>query len=166
MHFFSDKYDTLIQRSVKRWWPDFPDWKFWKAQLYQESLLNPDARSSVGAEGIAQFMPATWAEVSRQIGAAGVSAREARYAIDGGAYYMASLRRVWTHGRTVYERHNLAEASYNTGTGNVLHAQRLCGGAILWKDIMPCLPKVTGRDAKQTTDYVKRIAKWREMMGD
>ena len=30
------------------------------AQLYVESGFNPDAVSSVGAEGIAQFMPATW----------------------------------------------------------------------------------------------------------
>lgn len=31
------------------------------AQLYQESGFNPSARSSVGALGIAQFMPDTWA---------------------------------------------------------------------------------------------------------
>ncbi|MFI9275014.1 NlpC/P60 family protein [Kitasatospora sp. NPDC052896] len=31
------------------------------AQLYQESGFDPTARSSVGAEGIAQFMPDTWA---------------------------------------------------------------------------------------------------------
>lgn len=31
------------------------------AQLYQESGWNPDARSGAGAEGIAQFIPGTWA---------------------------------------------------------------------------------------------------------
>lgn len=31
------------------------------AQLYAESKFNPDAVSSAGAEGIAQFMPSTWA---------------------------------------------------------------------------------------------------------
>lgn len=31
------------------------------AQLYQESGWNPDARSSAGAQGIAQFIPGTWA---------------------------------------------------------------------------------------------------------
>jgi len=30
------------------------------AQLYQESQFEPDARSTAGAQGIAQFMPATW----------------------------------------------------------------------------------------------------------
>lgn len=166
---FVSTYDFLIQRSVKRWWADYPDWKDLKAQYYQESKLDPNARSWVGAEGIAQFMPATWIDIERRLGVKGANPREARYAIDAGAYYMASLRRVWHANRTASEQQFLAQASYNTGTGNVLKAQIICKpftGGVFWESIYPCLHMVTGNDAQQTIDYVKNIVHWRSLMGD
>lgn len=164
---FTARYDSLIQRSVSRWWRDFPDWKDWKAQLYQESQLDPSATSGVSAEGIAQFMPATWADIERRLGVSGVSPRVARYAIDAGAYYMASLRTTWRgRSRPVLEEQKLAQASYNTGTGNVLSAQAACGNALLWDGIKPCLPSITGSDAQQTIGYVSSIAYWRSLMGE
>lgn len=161
---FAD-YDVLIEASVRNWWADYPDWLTWKAQLYQESRLDPDARSSVGASGLAQFMPATWAEISGELGHAGVDARDANYAIDYGAYYMAKLRRFWRSLRPAEDRQALAQASYNTGTGNVLRAQKLCGGALHWPEISPCLHLVTGRVADQTITYVARIRLWRQELG-
>lgn len=165
-HSFSGAYDHLIQWSVARWWGDYPDWKSLKAQFYQESQLDPNATSPVGAKGIAQFMPATWLDVERRLGMSGTNPREARYAIDYGAYYMASLRAQWTAKRPVYERQRLAWASYNTGTGNVLRAQALCDGALLWDDMARCLPTVTGRDAQQTIWYVHVIPELRKELGD
>ena len=92
-------YDERIQTSVKRWWPDYPLWLDWRAQLCQESRLDPAALSPVGAAGLAQFMPGTWADVSRRLGYGDVSPHVARYAIEAGAYYMASLRRQWSSPR-------------------------------------------------------------------
>lgn len=155
------EYDDEVRSSVKRYWADFPDWLYWKAQLYQESLLDPDARSAVGALGVAQFMPATWLQVTQQLGWSGVSARDARYAIDAGAFYMASLRRTWRAPRPALDRHRLAEASYNAGAGNLIRAQALCGGRALYAEISPCLPQVTGRFAQETLTYVVRIDRWR-----
>jgi len=148
---------------VKRWWPDLPYWRLWKAQLYQESRLDPRAVSPVGARGLAQFMPATWDDVTRALGAHGSPHDE--LAIDAGAYYMAKLRRIWREDRSVLEKNELAQASYNAGAGSVLKAQRFCGGARLWRTVRECLHLVTGpRNAQETKTYVARIERWwREM---
>jgi soluble lytic murein transglycosylase-like protein len=148
---------------VKRWWPDLPYWRLWKAQLYQESRLDPAAVSHAGARGLAQFMPATWDEVSRELSLHGSPHDD--LAIDAGAYYMAKLRRVWRRDRTSVERNALAQASYNAGAGNVLKAQTFCGGARLWPTVAECLHLVTGpKNALETKTYVARIGRWwREM---
>ena len=122
------------------------------------------ATSPVGAKGLAQFMPATWEDITRQMGYAGVSARDAKYAIEAGAFYMAKLRRGWSSPRPDMDRQELAQASYNAGFGSLLKAQRACGGPPLYADIVVCLPQITGRNADQTMTYVKRIRHWRGMM--
>jgi len=133
--------------------------ELYKAQLYQESLLDPDARSPAGAEGIAQFMPATWEEIIASMGIARAHPREADIAIRAGAYYMSTLRAKWTTWRPEAERMKLAQASYNAGFGSILRAQTVCNGALEWSEIQPCLRTVTGRHAAETTTYIERI--WR-----
>ena len=163
---FSRKWDFEIQKSAKRWWPDLPYWKLWKAQLYQESRLDPNAVSPVGARGLAQFMPGTWDEVAGQLDFdAGNTAHDPDLAIEAGAYYMAKLRHTWRRDRTALERNELAQASYNAGTGSILKAQRACGDAKLWVDINPCLVSITGpKFSHETRTYVERISRWwREM---
>jgi len=156
-----NEYDDAIKRSVSRYWADFPDWLYWKAQLYQESLLDPNATSAVGAAGVAQFMPKTWIEVTKQLQRSGASARDANLAIEAGAFYMANLRRTWRAPRPALDRHWLAEASYNAGAGNLVRAQALCRGKALYHEISACLPQVTGRFAQETLTYVTRIDRWR-----
>ncbi len=161
---FTDKFDRHIEQSVKRWWADYPFWKAWKAQLYQESRLDPSAVSPVGARGLAQFMPGTWDDVTKHLGAAGTSPH-ADFAIDAGAYYMARLRYTWRARRAADEQQPLAQASYNAGTGNILKAQKLCGDARSWPGIAACLRLVTGeKNAHETLTYVERIAHWRKLM--
>lgn len=106
-------------------------------------------------------MPGTWDDVSRALGFGVVSPHVARYAIEGGAYYMAKLRRTWSSPRPSDDRQKLAQASYNAGAGNLISAQRRCGGALLYAEIIPCLEQVTGpRNAHETRTYVERIARW------
>lgn len=163
--FFTDRYDDDIRAAVRHYWAGAPDWTWWKAQLYQESRLDPDAVSVVGARGLAQFMPATWADVTHQLGWSGVSPHVAHYAIEAGAYYMMQLRQIWRADRSLLERHRLAQASYNAGAAHILAAQKSCDDARLWADIAPCLGMITGSDnARQTMVYVDRIAAWQREM--
>lgn len=77
-------------------------------QLWQESRFNPQAKSGVGAAGIAQFMPATAAQW-------GVDVDDLESSIEGWAKYMAwILRQPYVHGN-----YKLALAAYNAGVGNV-----------------------------------------------
>ncbi len=160
------KYDGQIRAAVGKWWLDYPDWKLLKAQYFQESRLDPNARSGVGAEGIAQFMPASWSDMIKALGwPVGVSRRDAALAIEGGSYYMRNLRRTWARNRSPEQAHDLALSSYNAGTGSILKAQKACADGRLWPDIAPCLEGVTGVDfARQTRDYVTRIHRWRMEM--
>jgi membrane-bound lytic murein transglycosylase F len=140
------------------------DWRLWKAQLYQESLLNPDAVSPVGARGLAQFMPGTWAETCERLGWENVSPHLARFAIEAGAYYMVRLRNSWSSPRPEIDRWDLARASYNAGFGNLLKAQKIAGGAVLYADIIAALPEVTGYHSRETITYVERIHRWHRFL--
>lgn len=159
-----DKYDRQIASAVKTYWPDYPRFSSAKAQLFAESRLDPAAVSPVGARGVAQFMPATWDDVTRQLRLGNVSPVH-DVAIDAYAYYMAQLRHGWRANRTPDQRQPLAQASYNAGAGNVIKAQRVCGGARMWADIAPCLVEVTGAaHSRETLTYVDRIARYTAMV--
>lgn len=153
---FPAKYDRHIKASAGRYLPGI-DWRLLKAQYYQESHLDPEAISPVGAAGIAQFMPATWAEIASKMQMVGVSTFSAIHSIDGGAYYMAKMRRSWKSKRPEADRHSLAMASYNAGLGNILKAQKHCDGVLLYVGIIECLPAITGRHSAETITYVRRI---------
>lgn len=153
-----DRYDREIKTAADTWMPGVP-WTIYKSQLYQESLLKPDAVSHVGARGLAQFMPATWREVAGQLGyGADVSPHMVEPAILAGAYYMHRQRSAW---RAVgdFDRHRLACGSYNAGLGNIRKAWRRAGSSD-WPSVAAALPAVTGRHALETQTYVTRIWRW------
>lgn len=160
---FPDRYDDDIKRAAKLYLPGY-DWRLWKAQLYQESRLDPDAVSPVGAAGLAQFMPATWQEVASQLSLGSTSPHAAKPAILAGAYYQGRMIATWKAPRPPPDRYSLAAASYNAGAGNLIRAQRLCGGLNGYAEIINCLPEVTGHHSKETITYVERIWKYWSMM--
>lgn len=159
----SDRYDAQIKKAAELYLPGW-DWRWWKAQLYQESRLDPAAVSPAGARGIAQFMPGTWAEAAPRLGFGQLSPHAADAAILAGAYYMAGQRRIWRAERPEADRRELAQASYNAGAGRIIQAQRVCNGARHWPGISPCLPQVTGHNATETITYVQRIKRWYWML--
>lgn len=122
--------------------------------------MNPLAVSPAGARGICQFMPGTWREAQAAIRSA-ADIHHPVASIHAAAWYMARLRKQWNPGtRSERDHYSLALASYNAGTGNILRAQRLCGDAQHYAQIMVCLPRVTGpHNAAETQGYAPRI--WR-----
>lgn len=151
------EYDTLIKQAVERHLPGY-DWRMYKAQLYQESKLNPKAVSPAGAGGIAQFMQATWEDVAPRAGYADADRFDPEASIMVGAFYMAELIKKWKSPRPEIDRHCLAMASYNAGFGNVLKAQKKAGNPALFAEIITALPEVTGaKNSQETTTYVRRI---------
>lgn len=156
---FQDKFDPIIKSATSDHLPANFDWRLIKAQLIAESNLNELAKSSVGALGIAQFMPNTWDEIKSDMGLpAHAACDHAQFAVPGCCHYMHQLWDDWTAKREFIDRYCLALASYNAGTGNILKAQQRANNANDYATIIKQLYKVTGEsNAKQTTDYVQRI---------
>lgn len=154
-------YDADIRRQAERYLPAW-DWRWWKAQLYAESAMRPDAVSPAGAAGLAQLMPGTHREIAAALRSPYASPHDVEYAIEAGAFYMRRMRSVWTAERPEEERRRLAQASYNAGAGNIINAQRACkattGRACTsWAEVSAFLPRITGRHARETLGYVSRI---------
>jgi len=163
-----DTYDEQIRAASERWLPG-TDWLRFRAQIYQESLLDPEAVSPVGARGLAQFMPGTWSEVSAALGFSdAISPHVAGPAIEAGAYYLSKQILIWTEPRPYLERRRLGEAGYNAGSGNIIRAQQACRAAmcscISWPEIGAWLPGITGGHALETWTYIQRIEQWHDLM--
>lgn len=162
---YGRRYDHQIRAAVRRYWPPESHHLHcrYRAQLAAESSLDPRAVSPVGARGLAQFMPATWAQACRAMGwPAAASPHDARRAIKAGAWYLAWLRRRWPESRRELCRQRLAEASYHAGAGSLSRAQRLARRtgrtARCLPEILPSLPAVTGHvNARLTGRYVRKI---------
>lgn len=154
----ASRYDSKIKAAWRRYVPTY-DWRLGWAQLWQESRLNPEATSPVGAAGVGQFMPRTWQEMqTRGFVPHRASVRNVTYNIQAsGAYMMMQLRGWYQQGRSYGSRYDLALASYNAGRGHLYKAQRLCNGAMEYQNIVVCLEQVTGRHSLETRDYVEKI---------
>ena len=159
---FPDRYDHHF-KDAAIFLPISADWRLLKAQCYQESRLRPFAVSPVGAQGLCQFMPNTWAEMIKKH----PELKDPwlpQHSILAAALYMQRLNKGWISPRPQSDRYNLALSSYNAGFGNILKAQQRCNNAVLYQPIIKCLPKITGRHSKETIDYVKHIQRFYEVM--
>ena len=157
---FDDQYDQWFREySIRYLYGLIPDddWKWFKAQCYQESRLIPDAVSPAGAVGVCQLMKGAADD-------AGLSPHERldpRKNIQAGAYILRRNIRTWWPRETRFQRLQLGWAGYNSGAGNVIKAQQKCGGPPLWPSIAPCLHMVTGfNHSYETITYVALIPKW------
>ena len=128
------EYEKIIKKAAKKY--GF-DWRLIAAAIYQESHLDPKARSFTGVEGIMQLTRNTARDM-------GIKDRnDPEQSIMGGVRYLSYL----------YEKYNeamdpdrllIALASYNVGRGHVLDAQGLAKGRGLnpnsWAALEEILP--------------------------
>ena len=155
------KFDQYFTKYSKRYFGAGFDWTHFKAQAIAESNLNTKAKSYVGAVGLMQIMPATFEEISKQEKYIKGNSKEPRWNISAGIYYNRKLWDFWKADRTFQDRLNFMFASYNAGRGNIRKAQRLANAVEMdtnqWITIEKYLPKVTGKQSKETLRYVDRI---------
>lgn len=157
---FPDTWDRDFRGAATTYLPGY-DWRLLKAQCWQESSLRPRAVSPVGAYGLCQFMPGTARDVGPRIGATPEQFWLPEVSIRAAGAYMAQLRHTWRAERPDMDRTMLSLASYNAGAGHLIRAQSLCGGGMLYAEIVQCLPQVTGRHSDETINYVRQIvARW------
>jgi Transglycosylase SLT domain len=102
-------------------------------QINQESGFNTHAVSPGGAEGIAQFEPATAASL-------GIDPFNPSQALNAAAHVMAGYSKMYGG------NYAMALAAYNAGTGSVQNAINSCGSA----NWMNCLPA-------ETQNYIRII---------
>lgn len=153
-------YDRHFKKAFSRWMPGH-DWRLLKAQCRAESALNPMAISPVGAQGICQFMPPTWHEAEDHgVFPKGADPYSAKWNIEAAAWYIRRMHRIWKSPRPEWDRYQLSWASYNAGAGHIIKAQARCNMALLYEDIIFCLPQITGHHAKETKQYSERIERF------
>lgn len=152
------KYDHLFQTYSRVYLAEY-DWRWLKAQAYQESRYNPAAVSPVGATGLMQIMPGTGRDLARRTGITG-PLTSPLVSVIYGAVYDRQMLNIWSSPRLPNERLELAHASYNSGAGHVIKAQRLANGHALWSVISQYMVLVTGRHSEETISYVALIKKW------
>lgn len=128
------------------------------AQGYQESLLDQNARSDVGAIGIMQLMPATGAEM--KVGDITITEPN----IHAGAKYMDRLMTVYFPDArfSEFDRPLFAFASYNAGPGKIAKMRQLAAKRGLDPDKwLNNVELVTAEKIGiETTTYVRNIYKY------
>ncbi len=107
----TDRYDSLIRFYAQQ---NQLDWTLVKAQLQQESRLNPNAYNAAsGAEGMAQFLPATFLQEAKALQLKNPSPYNPEHAIACQCHYMNKLLAIFS------ENEEQALAAYNWGPANL-----------------------------------------------
>ena len=129
---FPTRWDRTIAAAEQRYLP--ASWRQvapcgWRAQLAAESGLNEKWCTTANPHGtsascLSQITAAAARDVARSAGITG-SRTNPQASIRAGAFYLASMRRVWNEPRSTSCRRTLAVASYHGGAGTLIDGQRL-----------------------------------------
>ncbi|MBT8372609.1 MAG: membrane-bound lytic murein transglycosylase MltF [Deltaproteobacteria bacterium] len=133
------RYSPFIKAAAKK--HGF-DWRLIAAQIYQESHLDPWAKSPAGAKGLMQIMPKT---------AGSLDISEVYNPVDNINAGVRHLKNLYDHFDSVdgEDRLLISLAAYNVGQGHVQDARRLAATLKLdpnsWESISETLPLLSYR---------------------
>lgn len=133
-HGIISAYDELFRRySGTAGW----DWRLLAAQCYQESGFDPEAVSSMGAQGLMQLMPAT----ADALGVPSERRFDPEQNISAATRYIRKVSQSFSDIRDADERIRFTLAAYNGGVGHVQDAQTLARKAgrdhQCWQEVAP-----------------------------
>jgi membrane-bound lytic murein transglycosylase MltF len=155
-----DRYDDTFRKYSKRFFGVGFDWQYFKAQGLAESGLDPNARSPVGARGVMQLMPGTYAMIKshrKDLGAI----EDPEFNIAAGIMHERGLWYRWKDASSQEERLRFMFGSYNAGEGPIIRARRLARSQqmndSIWKSIEDIAPTVPKWRYRETLPYVRKI---------
>lgn len=156
----NDRYDDVFRKYSKRFFGVGFDWQYFKAQGLAESGLEPTATSRVGARGIMQLMPGTYALIKGRRQEMG-DITDPEWNIAAGVMHNRSLWHTWKGHDDTEERLRFMFGSYNAGEGPILRAKNVARAEKLdertWKSIEVVAPKVQRWRYRETLPYVRKI---------
>lgn len=163
---YSDYDDTFKKYSKRYFGPGF-DWKIFKAQSIAESSLTPDAVSPVGARGLMQLMPTTFADI-QSANPDFENIDDPVWNIAAGIYYDRQIYKAWKEIEEDEEKLNFTFGSYNAGRGTIMKAQGKAKEKSLdhtaWENITVVAPEVPKWRHKETLGYVEKIKIFHQKM--
>jgi membrane-bound lytic murein transglycosylase F len=156
----TERYDEIFRKYSKRYFGVGFDWQYFKAQGMAESGLDSLATSRVGARGIMQLMPGTYAAIRSRRPELG-DIENPEWNIAAGIMHNRYLWQTWKEPRSTEERLRFMFGSYNAGQGTILRAQNMARAEQLdhrsWSSIETVAPRVQRWRYKETLPYVRKI---------
>ncbi len=141
------RYSPFIKAAAKK--HGF-DWRLISAQIYQESHLNPWAKSPAGAKGLMQLLSRT----ARSLGVKDIYNPVEN--INAGVQYLKKLYDLFD-GANETDRLLISLAAYNIGQGHIRDARRLAVKMNLdpdsWESLAKTLPLLSFRKYYKNSKY-------------
>jgi membrane-bound lytic murein transglycosylase F len=156
----AERFDPQFRKYAKRYFGVAFDWKRFKAQAMAESNLDSAATSYVGARGLMQLMPSTYAAIQSKRPEFG-HINDPEWNIAAGIMHDRYLWKLWSPTVADSERVHFMFGSYNAGEGPITRAAETAKQKQLphdvWTSIEEVAPGVPRWRYRETLGYVRKI---------
>lgn len=156
----AERFDPTFRKYSKRYFGIAFDWQRFKAQAMAESNLDTAAVSYVGARGLMQLMPSTYAAIRTARPDFG-DINDPEWNIAAGIMHDRYLWKKWTTAAADSDRVHFMFGSYNAGEGPITRAAQAAAQRKLepsvWASIEQVAPEIPRWRYRETLGYVKKI---------